>query len=153
MSPSIKDYAVQVYWDDRAKYFVAEIPEIPTCAADGSTQAEAFANLEETFAVMKEAYLEEGLAMPAPNPQLPISVAALSAVSPLVKVSKVAELAGIPVQTLATKVKRGTEFSLGEARKISQTLSEHGVTISIGGTNVAKGLYSRRRSERAKVRR
>jgi predicted RNase H-like HicB family nuclease len=36
---TIKDYAVQVTWDDRAGYFVAEIPEILTCAADGKTQA------------------------------------------------------------------------------------------------------------------
>jgi len=43
---TIKDYAVQVTWDDRAGYFVAEIPEIPTCAADGKTQAEAFATLK-----------------------------------------------------------------------------------------------------------
>jgi predicted RNase H-like HicB family nuclease len=130
MSSTIKDYAVQVYWDGRAGYFVAEIPEIPTCAADGSTQGEALANLEATFAVMKEAYQEEGLEMPGSSPQLPISVAALSAISPLVKIAKVAQLSGIPVQTLATKVKRGTEFSVGESRRIARTLSEHGVTIN-----------------------
>ena len=132
MFPTIKDYAVQVYWDGRAGYFVAEIPEIPTCAADGVTQAEALANLEETFAVLKEAYAEEGLRMPVPNPALPVSVAHLAAASPLVKVSKVAELAGIPVQTLATKVRRGTELSIGESRKIARALKEHGVQISSG---------------------
>ena len=127
---TIKDYAVQVYWDERAGYFVAEIPEIPTCAADGATQAVALANLEETFAVLKEAYIEEGLGIPEPNPGQSISVEKLSELSGLVKVSRLAELAGIPGQTLATKLKRRTPFSVGEARRISRALREHGLAVT-----------------------
>ncbi len=56
--PNIKDYKIHVYWDSRAQYFVAEIP---TCAADGASPAEAISNLLETFEVLKEAYAEEGL--------------------------------------------------------------------------------------------
>jgi len=126
---TIKDYAVHVYWDDRADYFVAEVPEILTCAADGPTQAKAMANLEETFAVLKEAYAEEGIAFPQPNPELPISVKKLAALSDIVKVSRLAELAGISGQTLATKLKRGTEFKVGESRRIARALKEHGLVV------------------------
>ena len=126
---TIKDYAVQVYWDTGADYFVAEVPEIPTCAADGASQAEAMANLEETFAVLKEAYAEEGLSLPGPHPELPISVQKLSVLSDIVKVSRLAKLAGISGQTLATKMKRGTEFKIGESRKIARALREHGLVI------------------------
>ena len=73
VNSTIKDYGIHIYWDDRAGYFVAEIPEIPTCAADGATQAEALANLEETFAVLKEAYAEESRSFPYPQPDLSVS--------------------------------------------------------------------------------
>lgn len=126
---TIKDYAVQVYWDDRAGYFVAEISEIPTCAADGATQAEALSNLEETFAVLKEAYVEEGVVIPTPTSPRSISVEQLSELSGLVKISRLAELAGIPGQTLATKLRRGTPFSVAEARKISRALRAHGLAV------------------------
>ena len=68
--------------------------------------------------------------IPTPNVSGPISVEKLSELSELVKVSRLAELAGIPGQTLATKLKRGTPFSVAEARKISQTLREHGLAVT-----------------------
>jgi predicted RNase H-like HicB family nuclease len=124
---TIKDYSIHVYWDDRAGYFVAEIPNIPTCAADGATQAEALANLEQTLAVLKEAYTEESLAIPFPSK--PISVERVSELSDLVKVSRLAEPAGIPGQTLAAKLKRRTPFSAGESRRISRALRDHGLSV------------------------
>jgi predicted RNase H-like HicB family nuclease len=126
---TMKDYGVHVYWDDRAGYFVAEIPEIYSCAADGPSQAKAVSNLEETFAVLKEAYTEEKLNFPRPNPELPISVRDLSALSDVVKVSRLAKLAGLPGQTIASKLKRGTEFSGDESRKIARALDEHGLVL------------------------
>jgi predicted RNase H-like HicB family nuclease len=126
---TIKNYAVQVYWDDRAEYFVAEIPEIPTCAADGTTPAEALSNLEQTFAVMKEAYHEDRLTLPEPDTDHPLSVEKLSELSELVKVARLAELAGLPGQTLAAKLKRKTPFSAAEARRLARALREHGLAL------------------------
>jgi predicted RNase H-like HicB family nuclease len=127
--PSLKDYAVQVYWDDRARYFVAEVPEVPTCAADGATPAEALANLEEVFAVLKESYVEEELTLPEPAAGSAISTEQLSALADLLKVSRLAELAGIPGSSLATKLKRRTPLSPSEARRIDRALRTHGLTV------------------------
>jgi predicted RNase H-like HicB family nuclease len=126
---NIKDYAVQIYWDDRGNYFVAEIPEIPTCAADGTTQAQAIANLEKTFAVMKEAYEESDLAMPAPGPESRFTINQLASIATIVKVAQIAKLANIPGQTLVSKIKRRTPFSVGEARKINRVFHAHGLTV------------------------
>jgi predicted RNase H-like HicB family nuclease len=126
---TIKDYGIHVYWDGRAGYFVAEIPEIPTCAADGATQAEALANLEEAFAVLKEAYAEESRSLPYSQPDLSVSARQLAEASEVIKISRLAELAGIPVQTLASKLKRGTELNVGESRKIARALKNHGLAI------------------------
>jgi predicted RNase H-like HicB family nuclease len=126
---TIKDYDIHVYWDSRAEYFVAEIQDIYTCAADGATQAEALANLEETFAVLKEAYAEEKLPFPRPSPDLPITIGELSALSDVVKISRLAELSGISGQTLATKMRRGTEFSADESGRIARALGSQGLAL------------------------
>ena len=39
-------YEIVIYWSDEDQAFVAEVPELPGCMADGSTYAEAIANVE-----------------------------------------------------------------------------------------------------------
>jgi predicted RNase H-like HicB family nuclease len=128
-SKTMKDYDIHVYWEGRAEYFVAEIQEIYTCSADGASQAEAVSNLAATFAVLKESYAEDDLAFPPPSPEMPISIGELSALTDIIKISRVAELAGIHGQTLATKLKRGTQLSVSESRGIARALGRHGLLL------------------------
>jgi predicted RNase H-like HicB family nuclease len=37
-------YEIILYWSNDDDAFIAEVPELPGCAADGSTQQEALAN-------------------------------------------------------------------------------------------------------------
>ncbi len=45
MRPELR-YEVVLYWSDTDQSFVAEIPELPGCMADGETYAAALANAE-----------------------------------------------------------------------------------------------------------
>ena len=39
-------YEVIIYWSEGDQAFIAEVPELPGCAADGKTHREALANVE-----------------------------------------------------------------------------------------------------------
>lgn len=39
-------YEVIIYWSEADHSFVAEVPELPGCAADGATHEEALANAQ-----------------------------------------------------------------------------------------------------------
>lgn len=43
--PDIR-YEMIIYWSDEDEAFVAEVPELPGCMADGSSYQEALANVE-----------------------------------------------------------------------------------------------------------
>jgi predicted RNase H-like HicB family nuclease len=51
-------YEVIIYWSDEDDAFIAEVPELPGCAADGRTYRQALANAEviikEWIATTKE---------------------------------------------------------------------------------------------------
>jgi predicted RNase H-like HicB family nuclease len=39
-------YEVIIYWNDQDEAFIAKVPELPGCSADGATQSKALANVE-----------------------------------------------------------------------------------------------------------
>jgi predicted RNase H-like HicB family nuclease len=126
-SLTIKDYPIQLFWDPAARYYVAEVEDIPTCSADGPTPAGAVANLEETFAVLKESYLEEGLPLPEAKPATEVTIEMLKRLSSLVKVSALAKEAGLPPNRLATKLRRSQPLRPEESRALLRALRSLGI--------------------------
>lgn len=63
-------YEVIIYWsrDDRA--FVAEVPELPGCAADGKTYQEALSNAETVIREWIETARDVGREVPEPKGRL-----------------------------------------------------------------------------------
>ena len=39
-------YEIILYWSEEDQAFIAEVPELPGCAADGASYQEAIANVE-----------------------------------------------------------------------------------------------------------
>jgi predicted RNase H-like HicB family nuclease len=63
-------YEVIIYWskDDRA--FIAEVPELSGCAADGATYQEALANVETVIQEWIETAKDLGRPIPEPKGRL-----------------------------------------------------------------------------------
>ena len=63
-------YEVVLYWSEADGAFVAEVPELPGCMADGSTYQEALANAEVVIQEWIESAQELGRAVPEPRGRL-----------------------------------------------------------------------------------
>ena len=63
-------YEVIIYWSDEDDAFVAEVPELPGCMADGSTYQEALANVEVVAREWIETARELGRPIPDPKGRL-----------------------------------------------------------------------------------
>ncbi len=63
-------YEIILYWSEEDQSFIAEVPELPGCAADGPTRQEAVANAEEVIAEWLETARELGRAIPEPKGRL-----------------------------------------------------------------------------------
>jgi predicted RNase H-like HicB family nuclease len=63
-------YETIIYWSVDDEAFIAEIPELPGCAADGPTSAEALANVEVIGREWIETARELGRPVPEPKGRL-----------------------------------------------------------------------------------
>jgi predicted RNase H-like HicB family nuclease len=63
-------YEVIIYWSAEAEAFIAEVPELPGCAADGPTYEKALANVQVIIAEWIETAKELGRAVPEPRGRL-----------------------------------------------------------------------------------
>jgi predicted RNase H-like HicB family nuclease len=63
-------YELVIYWSEEDTAFVAEVPELPGCAADGQTYREAVANAEIAIREWIETARELGRTIPEPRGRL-----------------------------------------------------------------------------------
>lgn len=57
-------YEIIIYWSSADQAFLAEVPELPGCMADGQTHAEALANVEVVAQEWIDTAKEMGRAIP-----------------------------------------------------------------------------------------
>jgi predicted RNase H-like HicB family nuclease len=63
-------YEVIIYWSPEDNAFIAEVPELPGCAADGATYQEALLNVQGIIAEWIETAEELGRQIPEPRGRL-----------------------------------------------------------------------------------
>lgn len=72
MPPDIR-YEIILYWSKQDQAFLAEVPELPGCAADGATYQEALANAEVVIREWIETARELGRPVPEPRGRLMVA--------------------------------------------------------------------------------
>ncbi|MEX2285844.1 MAG: type II toxin-antitoxin system HicB family antitoxin [Planctomycetaceae bacterium] len=68
--PSNLRYEVIIYWSEPDQAFIAEVPELPGCAADGASYQEALAAVEVVINEWIETAKELGRQIPKPRGRL-----------------------------------------------------------------------------------
>ena len=63
-------YEIILYWSSEDEAFIAEVPELAGCSADGPTRQEALANVETVIAEWLETARELGRPIPEPKGRL-----------------------------------------------------------------------------------
>jgi len=58
-------YEIIIYWSQADEAFIAEVPELPGCTADGKTYKEALANVE----IIIQEWLETAKELGRPTPR------------------------------------------------------------------------------------
>lgn len=63
-------YEIIIYWSEADQAFIAEVPELPGCAADGPTYREALAAIETVIGEWIETARALGREIPLPRGRL-----------------------------------------------------------------------------------
>jgi len=66
----VSKYEIIIYWSDDDNAYIAEVPELPGCMADGKTYQKALSNAEQIINEWIETAKESGRPIPEPRGRL-----------------------------------------------------------------------------------
>ncbi|MDP1591389.1 MAG: type II toxin-antitoxin system HicB family antitoxin [Prosthecobacter sp.] len=119
-------YQITVSYSADDEGYVARVPALRYCLAFGETPEKAVKEVKTAAAAMLKVMEEDGKPLPAVDTTL----ARITALQPLLNLSAIAKAADISVQTLSSKISRGTAFSADESARIGRVLAAHGVSAA-----------------------
>jgi predicted RNase H-like HicB family nuclease len=73
ISPQPLEFAVAIYWSDQDESFIAEMPVLAGCAADGESPQDALRALDMVAREWIETARELGRDIPEPNGRPPLA--------------------------------------------------------------------------------
>lgn len=117
-------YPINTHWSAQDSEWVATSPAWPALSALEATPQKAVAELQKV--ILLAASANAVLARPVPEA---LSVAALKQAGSVIKLAALAALAGIPAQTLHSKIRRGGELSPEEAAALHNALASSKIIL------------------------
>ena len=63
-------YEIIIFWSEENNAYIAEVPELPGCMADGNTHYEALRNAEQVIEEWIETAISIGRTIPSPRGRL-----------------------------------------------------------------------------------
>ncbi len=119
-------YQITVSYSADDEGYVARMPALRYCLAFGETPEKAVKEVKAAAAEMLKVMEQEGKPLPAVDTTL----ARVTALQPLLNLSAIAKAANISVQTLSSKISRGTAFTADESARIGRVLVAHGIAAT-----------------------
>ena len=117
-------YPITTHWSAQDGEWVATSPAWPALSTLEATPQKAVSELQKVIRLASSA--NTALARPVPEA---LSVASLKQAGSIIKIAALAALAGIPAQTLHSKIRRGGELSPEEAAALHGALASSKLTF------------------------
>lgn len=116
-------YQITVAWSPEDDAYVARVPALRYCVATGETPEKAVKEVRAAAVEILRVMEEDGKTPPA----LDTTLARVQALQPLINVSAIAKAAGLSVQTLSSKLTRGTALTSDESSRIGKVFISYGL--------------------------
>lgn len=117
-------YPINTHWSEEDGEWVATSPAWPALSALDTTPQKAVAGLQVAIRLASSANLALGRLVPES-----LSTATLKKAGSLIKISVLASKAGIPVQTIHSKIRRGSDLSPQESAALHNALAAAQLTL------------------------
>ena len=118
-------YKINLEWSERDGAWLASVPELPGCMADGETPEEALQEIERVIADWISEAQRMGRVIPPPA----LSIDSLAAASPYLNISAVARAVGIEPRTLRARISSRTPLKSLEAEKLKTEFAKHQLVL------------------------
>ena len=119
-------YPIHLHWSQEDGEWVATSPAWPALSALAETPEAALAEMETVIGMANEANAEAGRPVPEA-----LGVEDLKRASSVLKIAALADLSGIPAQTLHSKIRRGGTLTPEESAALHSALA--GVRLAVTG--------------------
>jgi len=118
-------YPIRLHWSEEDGEWVATSPAWPALSALAESPQQATEELLEAIRLASEANADAGRPVPEA-----LGIADLKQAGSLLKIAALATRAGLPPQTLHSKIRRGGGLTPTEAAAIHNALAEVNLTLA-----------------------